>query len=135
MNRALLAPPATSRRRMLAGATGILAASAIGSSLPDVGLAAPSRASQGRGEGTVKTSDGARIFYKDWGTGPAVLLSHGWPLNADAWEDQLFFLASNGCRVIAHDRRGHGRSTQTWGGNTIDGYADDLATLMEALAS
>ncbi|HEX8534805.1 MAG TPA: alpha/beta hydrolase [Allosphingosinicella sp.] len=118
---------------MLAGATGILAASAIGSSLPDLALAAPSRASQGRGEGTVKTRDGARIFYKDWGTGPVVLLSHGWPLNADAWEDQLFFLASNGCRVIAHDRRGHGRSTQTWRGNTIDRYADDLATLMEAL--
>lgn len=82
---------------------------------------------------TIKMKDGAKLFYKDWGTGPAVVLSHGWPLNADAWEDQLFVLASNGFRAIAHDRRGHGRSSQTWNGNDMDTYADDLAALVKAL--
>lgn len=74
-----------------------------------------------------------QIFYKDWGTGQPVVFSHGWPLNADAWDDQAFFLASNGYRAIAHDRRGHGRSSQTWGGNDMDSYADDLAALIETL--
>jgi non-heme chloroperoxidase len=82
---------------------------------------------------TVKTKDGAEIFYKDWGEGPVVMFSHGWPLNADAWEDQLFTLASNGYRAIAHDRRGHGRSSQTWNGNDMDTYADDLAAVVQAL--
>jgi len=82
---------------------------------------------------TITTKDGTKIFYKDWGMGQPVVFSHGWPLNADAWDDQLFYLASNGYRVIAHDRRGHGRSTQTWDGNEMDTYADDLATLIEAL--
>ena len=82
---------------------------------------------------TVKTEDGAEIFYKDWGSGPVVMFSHGWPLSADAWEDQLFTLASSGYRAIAHDRRGHGRSSQTWDGNDMDTYADDLAALMKAL--
>lgn len=82
---------------------------------------------------TVKTNDGAEIFYKDWGRGPVVMLSHGWPLSADAWEDQLFTLASHGYRVIAHDRRGHGRSSQTWDGNDMDTYADDLAAVVHAL--
>ncbi|TPG52629.1 alpha/beta fold hydrolase [Sphingomonas glacialis] len=82
---------------------------------------------------TIKTKDGAEIFYKDWGQGPVVMFSHGWPLNADAWEDQLFTLASHGFRVIAHDRRGHGRSSQTWNGNDMDTYADDLAELVHAL--
>jgi non-heme chloroperoxidase len=81
----------------------------------------------------ITTSDGAQIFYKDWGTGQPVVFSHGWPLNADAWDDQLFFLASNGYRAIAHDRRGHGRSTQTLKGNDMDTYADDLAALVEEL--
>jgi non-heme chloroperoxidase len=82
---------------------------------------------------TITTKDGARIFYKDWGTGQPFVFSHGWPLNADAWDDQLFFLSSQGFRTIAHDRRGHGRSSQTRNGNDIDTYADDLAALTEAL--
>jgi non-heme chloroperoxidase len=83
--------------------------------------------------GTVRTRDDTEIFYKDWGTGLPVVFSHGWPLNADAWDEQLFFVASNGYRAIAHDRRGHGRSAQTWDGNDMDHYADDLADLIEAL--
>jgi len=79
--------------------------------------------------------DGATLFYKDWGnkTGPTVLFSHGWPLTADTWEAQMFFLAGRGCRVVAHDRRGHGRSEQTWDGNDVDTWADDLAELIEHL--
>ncbi|MFL5612556.1 MAG: alpha/beta fold hydrolase [Gemmatimonadaceae bacterium] len=82
---------------------------------------------------TIKTRDGAEIFYKDWGSGQPVVFSHGWPLTADAWDDQLFFLASNGYRAIAHDRRGHGRSSQTLTGNDMDTYADDLAALVRQL--
>jgi len=81
----------------------------------------------------ITAADGAQIFYKDWGSGPPVVLSHGWPLNSDSWEAHQLFLASNGFRAIAHDRRGHGRSTQTWDGNTMDTYADDLAALIGAL--
>ena len=79
---------------------------------------------------TITTKDGTQIYYKDWGTGPAVILSHGWPLNSDSWESQMFFLANHGFRVIAHDRRGHGRSSQPWNGNDMDTYADDLAALL-----
>ena len=82
---------------------------------------------------SVITEDGTRIHFKDWGTGPAVVFSHGWPLQGDAWEDQMIFLASKGYRVIAHDRRGHGLSSQPWNGNDMDTYADDLATLLDAL--
>ena len=82
---------------------------------------------------TITTKDGAQIFYKDWGTGQPVVFSHGWPLNADAWDEQLYFFASNGYRAIAHDRRGHGRSTQTKNGNNMDTYADDLAALTKEL--
>ncbi|TCK00924.1 alpha/beta fold hydrolase [Nocardia alba] len=79
------------------------------------------------------TNDGTEIYYKDWGSGRPVVLSHGWPLNSDSWEAQQMFLAANGYRVLAHDRRGHGRSTQTWDGNEMDTYADDLAGLLESL--
>ena len=82
---------------------------------------------------TITTQDGTRIYYKDWGTGQPVVFSHGWPLSADAFEDQMFFLAQRGYRCIAADRRGHGRSSQPWHGNEMDTYADDLAELFNAL--
>jgi non-heme chloroperoxidase len=82
---------------------------------------------------TITTQDGTKIFFNDWGTGQPVVFSHGWPLSADAFEDQMYFLASRGYRCIAHDRRGHGRSSQPWNGNDLDTYADDLATLVEQL--
>jgi non-heme chloroperoxidase len=82
---------------------------------------------------TITTNDGTTIFYKDWGSGPVVTFSHGWPLNADAWDGQMLFLVQQGFRAIAHDRRGHGRSSQPSEGNNMDTYADDLAALMDAL--
>lgn len=81
----------------------------------------------------ITTQDGTQIYYKDWGSGQPVVFSHGWPLSADAWEDQMLFLGDHGYRCIAHDRRGHGRSSQPWNGNDMDTYADDLATLVEML--
>jgi non-heme chloroperoxidase len=82
---------------------------------------------------TITTKDGSEIYYKDWGKGQPIVFSHGWPLSADAWEDQMIFLAARGYRCIAHDRRGHGRSSQPWDGNDMDTYADDLAELVTAL--
>ncbi len=82
---------------------------------------------------TIKTKDGTEIFYKDWGSGQPIVFSHGWPLSADAWDAQMMFFGERGYRVVAHDRRGHGRSAQTWAGNDMDTYADDLAALIEQL--
>ena len=82
---------------------------------------------------TITTKDGTEIYYKDWGAGRPVVFSHGWPLNADAWDEQMFFLASRGSRCVAYDRRGHGRSSQPWNGNDYDTFADDLAALFDAL--
>jgi non-heme chloroperoxidase len=82
---------------------------------------------------TITTKDGTEIYYKDWGTGKPVVFSHGWPLSSDAFEDQMIFLASHGYRCIAHDRRGHGRSSQPWEGNEMNTYADDLAALVQKL--
>jgi non-heme chloroperoxidase len=93
----------------------------------------PTEDSRSKTKNTITTEDGTQIYYKDWGEGQPVVFSHGWPLNADAWENQMVFLAQNGYRTIAHDRRGHGRSSQPSGGNELDTYADDLAALIEAL--
>jgi non-heme chloroperoxidase len=85
------------------------------------------------GGNRITVADGTQIYYKDWGSGQPVVFSHGWPLNSDAWDDQMMFVASRGYRAVAHDRRGHGRSTQPWNGNDMDTYADDLATVIETL--
>jgi non-heme chloroperoxidase len=90
-------------------------------------------AARGKTTSPITMEDGTKIYFKDWGEGQPVVFSHGWPLNADAWESQMVFLAQNGYRTIAHDRRGHGRSSQPSGGNEMDTYADDLATLIETL--
>ncbi len=124
-----------SRRNLLVGGTGA-AGMALVPAATTAARSAETTPNQPEGSRTVSkivTTDGVEIYYKDWGKGQPVVLSHGWPLNADSWEAQAFFLASNGYRVIAHDRRGHGRSSQPWDGNDMDHYADDLAQLIEAL--
>nr|WP_246527041.1 alpha/beta hydrolase [Plastoroseomonas hellenica] len=113
----------------IAGAAALPAADAAAQSAARPAARPPVR----RGVSSITTRDGVEIHYKDWGRGQPVVLSHGWPLNADSWEAQAFHLANNGFRVIAHDRRGHGRSSQPWDGNDMDHYADDLAQLIEAL--
>lgn len=103
--------------------------------LPLVSIAAEASSKVVRTASTVTTQDGVELYYKDWGpkNGQVVMLSHGWPLNADSWESQMQFLAERGYRVIAHDRRGHGRSSQPWDGNDMDHYADDLSAVIKAL--
>ena len=97
--------------------------------------AAPASTAVVKSESIITTADGVQLYYKDWGpkNGPVVTFSHGWPLNSDSWESQMLFLASKGYRVVAHDRRGHGRSSQPWDGNDMDHYADDLAAVINAL--
>jgi len=119
-----------SRREVLAAGAAVVAAAA----LPTTAEAKQASASMMRlGSSTITTKDGAQIYYKDWGSGQPIVFSHGWPLTADDWDGQMLFFGMRGYRVIAHDRRGHGRSTQTWDGNEMDTYADDLATLTEKL--
>src|SRR6187431_1614150 len=99
-------------------------------------LATAATAAPGKIDGSyITTPDGVQLYYKDWGpkTGPVVTFSHGWPLSSDSFESQMIFLANNGYRVVAHDRRGHGRSSQPWEGNDMNHYADDLATVIETL--
>ncbi|HEX8404373.1 MAG TPA: alpha/beta hydrolase [Duganella sp.] len=131
-----------SRRSALFSSVGAAAAavSVPLAALSTTALAAPATAAKSGGPvahsvSTITTRDGVEIYYKDWGprTGQPVVLSHGWPLNADSWESAAFHLANNGFRVITHDRRGHGRSSQPWDGNDMDHYADDLAQLIEIL--
>ena len=120
-----------SRRNLLLGSAAAVAGSAA--TLASAGVSAKPVAAPAQRTSTVTMKDGTQIYYKDWGVGPVVVFSHGWPLSSDAWEDQMMFLASNGYRCIAHDRRGHGRSTQPWEGNNYDTFADDLATLLNTL--
>jgi non-heme chloroperoxidase len=128
-----------SRRDVLIGGAALVAVtglpiSAFADQLKSASNPAPRRKKQGETQmNTITTKDGTTIYYKDWGTGPAVVFSHGWPLNADAWDLQMLFLGQNGYRVIAHDRRGHGRSSQPWEGNNMDTYADDLGALLDQL--
>ena len=130
-----------SRRRFLVNTAGLVAVTGLPMSALAAKATANSAASQtkiknekgNQNMNTITTKDGAQIYYKDWGTGQPVVFSHGWPLSADAFEDQMFFLAERGYRCIAHDRRGHGRSSQPWTGNDMDTYADDLAQLVQKL--
>jgi non-heme chloroperoxidase len=122
-----------SRRDVLKGGAGLAAVAALPLAAGAKEAAAAHRKTGGSLMSSITTKDGAQIYYKDWGSGQPVVFSHGWPLTSDAWEAQMFFLASNGYRCIAHDRRGHGRSSQPWNGNDMDTYADDLAQLFEAL--
>jgi non-heme chloroperoxidase len=129
-------PHAASRRDVLIGAAAAVATvgfpiAAQAAEAAQAPSHLPKKAT--RTVNTITVKDGTQIYYKDWGSGQPIVFSHGWPLSADAWDSQMLFLGTHGYRVIAHDRRGHGRSSQPWNGNDMDTYADDLATLIEAL--
>jgi non-heme chloroperoxidase len=126
------------RRNFLIGSASLLAACApTMQSANETTTAVPEKPARSKHERrsmtTMKTQDGTELYYKDWGSGRPVVFSHGWPLSSDSWEAQMLFLAERGYRCIAHDRRGHGRSSQPWHGNDMDTYADDLAALIEGL--
>lgn len=126
--------PGASRRGVLAGSIGVAAASAvIASGVPETAQAAAMATGSRSAADYITTKDGTKIFYKDWGKGQPIVFHHGWPLSADDWDAQMLFFVQHGFRVIAHDRRGHGRSTQTSGGNEMNTYADDVAALVSAL--
>ncbi|WP_197732984.1 alpha/beta fold hydrolase [Paraburkholderia pallida] len=131
--------PSPARRRMLsvsAGVAGVVAAASLptaAAASAGGGVAGHSGGDHRRSGNYVKAKDGTEIYVKDWGTGTPVVFSHGWPLSADAWDPQMIYLVNQGYRVIAHDRRGHGRSGQPSGGNDMDTYADDLAAVLDAL--
>jgi non-heme chloroperoxidase len=128
-----------SRRQILTGGAAVvgvtgLSITTFASQPKPASTLAPQRKNQGEAQmNMIITKDGTTIVYKDWGTGPTVVFSHGWPLSADTWDAQMLFLGQNGYRVIAHDRRGHGRSSQPWNGNNMDTYADDLGALLDQL--
>ena len=135
MSKKIEAEEITSRRKLLVGVAGVAAGAGL---LATGGAAAAAAkpaatAAAGKTVNSITVKDGTVIHFKDWGTGTPVVFSHGWPLQGDAWEDQMMFLASHGYRVIAHDRRGHGLSSQPWQGNDMDTYADDLAALLDTL--
>lgn len=130
------APESPSRRDVLRSAVSLtVAASAMALPVRAENSASTSTnvKSRNRTMNTITTLDGTSIYYKDWGAGQPVVFSHGWPLSSDSWESQALYLASNGFRVVTHDRRGHGRSSQPWNGNDMDNYADDLAELVQTL--
>jgi non-heme chloroperoxidase len=127
----------SSRREVLMGGAAV-AGALFAAGLPNADAKTPAAAAQPRNSvppssDTIVTKDGTRLYYKDWGAGQPVVFSHGWPLGSDSWESQMLFLSSLGYRTVAHDRRGHGRSSQPWNGNDMNTYADDLATVIETL--
>jgi non-heme chloroperoxidase len=127
---------ATRRDALVAGLVTTMAAglpAAAAQAAQSAAAVAPAKQKGTHTVNTILSKDGTPIYYKDWGRGPVVTFSHGWPLNADAWDGQMLFLVQNGFRVVAHDRRGHGRSGQASSGNDMDGYADDLAAVIETL--